>query len=167
MRRKIRAMRHRRSSHCLIGRCTIILLNNQHDGTPGILFFQRPHHAENLVIRLTGRQSFRQYAVLQLGLEKQTALGVLVAEFRQGNAIVDFFEPDRVVLGVQSDLAKRILDEVYWPLHYKNIPFLYTTVESAEAIKVAREELVVLRNCFNDKIEFLKTLLKDYVVLTR
>lgn len=56
---------------------------------------------------------------------------------REGSAVPDFLEPDRVVIGVDSQRAQEILEDVYAPLIEKNYPFLVTNIPTAEAIKYA------------------------------
>jgi UDPglucose 6-dehydrogenase len=53
---------------------------------------------------------------------------------REGRALEDFFHPDRVVCGVDSDRAREILTEIYAPL---GCPILVTNVSTAELIKHA------------------------------
>jgi len=53
---------------------------------------------------------------------------------REGKALEDFFRPERVVCGVESDRAREILTEIYGPLH---CPVVITDVSTAELIKHA------------------------------
>ena len=53
---------------------------------------------------------------------------------REGKALEDFFRPERVVCGVESDRAREILTEIYGPLH---CPVVMTDVSTAELIKHA------------------------------
>lgn len=53
---------------------------------------------------------------------------------REGKALEDFFRPERVVCGVESDRAREILTEIYAPLR---CPLLITDVSTAELIKHA------------------------------
>jgi UDPglucose 6-dehydrogenase len=52
--------------------------------------------------------------------------------FREGRAVHDFFHPDRIVCGVESDRAWEILSEIYRPL---DCPVLRTDPNTAELIK--------------------------------
>ncbi|MDR2766322.1 MAG: nucleotide sugar dehydrogenase, partial [Holosporaceae bacterium] len=45
---------------------------------------------------------------------------------KEGAAIDDFMRPDRVILGVESEKAKKILSQVYRPLYVYNIPIVFT-----------------------------------------
>ncbi len=53
---------------------------------------------------------------------------------REGSAVQDFSVPDRVVIGVESEQAKQILNELYIP---QNAPILFTNLKTAEMIKYA------------------------------
>jgi UDPglucose 6-dehydrogenase len=53
---------------------------------------------------------------------------------REGKALEDFFRPDRVVCGVESDRAREVLTSLYSPL---GRPILVTDVHTAELIKHA------------------------------
>ena len=53
---------------------------------------------------------------------------------REGSAVQDFSVPDRVVIGVDSDKAREILNELYVP---QNAPILMTNIKTAEMIKYA------------------------------
>lgn len=60
---------------------------------------------------------------------------------REGSAVEDFMRPNRVVLGVDSERASKILREIYRPLYLIETPFVLTNLETAELIKYAA-------NCF-------------------
>lgn len=51
---------------------------------------------------------------------------------REGQAIIDFMHPDRIVIGVESKKARDLLVELYGPL---NAPMVITNIKSAELIK--------------------------------
>ena len=51
---------------------------------------------------------------------------------REGKALEDFFRPERVVCGVDSDRAREILTDIYSPLH---CPIVVTDLSTAELIK--------------------------------
>ena len=56
---------------------------------------------------------------------------------REGSAIEDFMRPDRVVVGVETEKAKKIMANLYRPLYLLETPIVYTSLESAELIKYA------------------------------
>ncbi len=53
---------------------------------------------------------------------------------REGSAVVDFSQPDRVVIGADSDKARDIMNELY---RAQNAPILNTNIKTAEMIKYA------------------------------
>lgn len=58
---------------------------------------------------------------------------------REGYCWEDFIEPDRIVLGVQDERSKLILDKVYAPF---NAPIHYVSYNSAEFIKYLSNTLL-------------------------
>ena len=61
---------------------------------------------------------------------------------REGQALQDFMQPDRIVLGVETKRAKDLLLELYKPLH---APIVVTDVKSAELIKHASNSFLALK----------------------
>lgn len=68
---------------------------------------------------------------------------------REGNAIHDFFNPDRVVIGSDSERATDILVKIYQGL---NAPLLLTDVNSAEVIKHATNAFLAMKISFINSI---------------
>jgi UDPglucose 6-dehydrogenase len=64
---------------------------------------------------------------------------------REGQAIKDFLNPDRVVIGVESKRARDILLELYKPL---GAPILVTDIKSAEIIKHASNSFLATKISF-------------------
>ncbi len=58
---------------------------------------------------------------------------------REGHAVHDTLEPDRIVLGIQQDSARSemVIRELYAPLLDAGVPFLVTDLQTAELAKVA------------------------------
>jgi len=71
---------------------------------------------------------------------------------REGAAIDDFMRPDRVVVGVTSERAKRVMGEVYRPLFLREFPVLYTDLETAELIKYAANAFLATKITFINEI---------------
>ncbi|WP_461832406.1 UDP-glucose dehydrogenase family protein [Aquifex sp.] len=67
---------------------------------------------------------------------------------REGFAVKDFLEPDRIVIGVDSEKAKEILTEIYKPITDKGFPLLITTPETAELIKYASNVFLATKISF-------------------
>lgn len=64
---------------------------------------------------------------------------------REGSAVNDFLHPDRIVIGVNSERAAKILKEIYQPL---KAPILVTDVKSAELIKHASNSFLAMKISF-------------------
>lgn len=61
---------------------------------------------------------------------------------REGNAVHDALNPDRIVLGVESKRAEQVLRELYKPF---KAPVLVADIESAELIKHASNSFLALK----------------------
>jgi len=64
---------------------------------------------------------------------------------REGQAIEDFMHPDRVVIGVESKRAEKILRSLYEPL---KCPIIVTDIKSAEIIKHASNSFLATKISF-------------------
>jgi len=64
---------------------------------------------------------------------------------REGSAIKDFTAPDRVVIGVESERAERLLLELYEPLKTK---IVVTNIKGAEIIKHASNSFLATKISF-------------------
>ena len=67
---------------------------------------------------------------------------------REGFAVQDTLEPDRLVIGVRSAQAEATLREVYAPLIAKGTPFLVTDFPTAELVKVAANSFLATKISF-------------------
>lgn len=74
---------------------------------------------------------------------------------REGVAIDDFMKPDRVVIGVQSDKARDVMEDVYKPLAQRDFPLISTDLESAEMIKYAANAFLATKITFINEIAAL------------
>lgn len=74
---------------------------------------------------------------------------------REGAAISDFMRPDRVVLGVESARAEKLLRELYRPLNLIETPIVVTGLESAELIKYASNAFLATKISFINEISTL------------
>jgi UDPglucose 6-dehydrogenase len=61
---------------------------------------------------------------------------------REGNAIKDFLEPDRIVVGIENERAKKIFEEIYSEI---KAPIVFTDVKSAELIKHSSNSFLALK----------------------
>lgn len=71
---------------------------------------------------------------------------------REGSAIDDFLNPDRIVIGVNSERAKSIINEIYLPLIEQGHHMLITGIESAEMIKYAVNSFLATKISFINQI---------------
>jgi UDPglucose 6-dehydrogenase len=71
---------------------------------------------------------------------------------REGSAIEDFLQPDRVVVGSTDRRAIDIMLDIYSPLRVADVPFVLTTVESAELIKYASNAFLAAKISFINEI---------------
>lgn len=71
---------------------------------------------------------------------------------KEGAAIDDFLRPDRVVVGVASENAARVMRELYAPFVRTNNPILVMDVRSAEMTKYAANTMLALRVSFMNEI---------------
>jgi UDPglucose 6-dehydrogenase len=74
---------------------------------------------------------------------------------REGAAIDDFRHPDRVVVGVESEKARKVMAELYRPLSLREFPVVYTGLESAELIKYAANAFLATKITFINEIAAL------------
>lgn len=71
---------------------------------------------------------------------------------REGAAIEDFLETDRIVVGTFSERAKAVMEAIYKPLTDKGIPLLSTDPASAELIKYAANAFLAVKIGFINEI---------------
>jgi UDPglucose 6-dehydrogenase len=71
---------------------------------------------------------------------------------REGAAINDFLNPDRVVIGTDNSRAERIMEEIYGFIRERNRPILKTNIESAELIKYASNAFLATKISFINEI---------------
>ena len=71
---------------------------------------------------------------------------------REGSAIEDFMQPDRVVIGSTDERAEQTMLQIYSPLRVADVPFVLTTVESAELIKYASNAFLATKISFINEV---------------
>ena len=71
---------------------------------------------------------------------------------REGEAIKDFMNPDRVIIGVDSDRAKELMIQIYRGIERTGKPILITDIKSAELIKYASNAMLATRISFMNEI---------------
>ena len=71
---------------------------------------------------------------------------------KEGAAVEDFMKPDRVVVGVDSDEAAQLLQELYSPFVRTGNPLIFMDVPSAELTKYAANAMLATRITFMNQI---------------
>ncbi|MBQ4483491.1 MAG: UDP-glucose/GDP-mannose dehydrogenase family protein [Prevotella sp.] len=86
---------------------------------------------------------------------------------KEGNAIKDFMSPDRVVVGVESERAKKLLSRLYKPFMMNNFRVIFMDVPSAEMTKYAANSMLATRISFMNDIANLCELVGADVNMVR
>lgn len=94
--------------------------------------------------------------IKQTILDEQVKRGVSInfdiasnPEFlKEGAAVKDFMHPDRIVVGVESDRAKNLMEKLYHPFMLNNFRIIYMDVPSAEMTKYAANAMLATRISF-------------------
>ena len=124
--------------------------------------------AEEIALNLTGYAVVVTKSTVPVGTNRQVKQTIAKtrpdADFdvasnpeflREGAAIDDFMRPDRIVVGVQSDRAAQVMEDIYRPLYLRDFPILVTDLESAEMIKYAANAFLATKITFINEIAAL------------
>ncbi|MDM5453555.1 UDP-glucose dehydrogenase family protein [Peribacillus simplex] len=68
---------------------------------------------------------------------------------RQGSAVMDTMQADRIIIGSENDEAAKKVQEMYRPL---NVPFILTSIRSAEMIKYASNAFLATKISFINEV---------------
>ena len=71
---------------------------------------------------------------------------------KEGNAIDDFMSPDRVVVGVESERAKKLMTKLYKPFMLVNFRVIFMDIPSAEMTKYAANSMLATRISFMNDV---------------
>ena len=71
---------------------------------------------------------------------------------KEGATIKDFMAPDRVVVGVESERARKLMERLYRPFTLNGYPILMMDVPSAEMTKYAANAMLATRISFMNDI---------------
>ena len=73
---------------------------------------------------------------------------------REGTAVKDFMNPDRVVVGIRknTEKAKEVMEKVYSPLVRAGRPLMFTDIHSAEIIKYASNSFLATKISFINEV---------------
>jgi UDPglucose 6-dehydrogenase len=71
---------------------------------------------------------------------------------KEGDAIDDFLKPDRIVIGIESDRAEKIMRKLYQPFLLNGHPLLFMDIPSAELTKYAANSMLATKISFINDI---------------
>ncbi|MEE1206917.1 MAG: UDP-glucose/GDP-mannose dehydrogenase family protein [Muribaculaceae bacterium] len=71
---------------------------------------------------------------------------------KEGAAIKDFMSPDRVVIGIESERARRVMERLYRPFLLNNFRVIFMDIASAEMTKYAANAMLATRISFMNEI---------------
>jgi UDPglucose 6-dehydrogenase len=71
---------------------------------------------------------------------------------KEGNAVDDFLRPDRIVIGTDSEEAKKIMQKLYKPFVLNGHPILFMDIPSAEMTKYAANAMLATKISFMNDI---------------
>jgi UDPglucose 6-dehydrogenase len=74
---------------------------------------------------------------------------------REGAAIDDFKQPDRVVVGVENDEARSVMSDIYRPLELNQGALVFTSRRTSELIKYAANAYLAMKVAFINEISDL------------
>lgn len=86
---------------------------------------------------------------------------------KEGAAIDDFMKPDRVVVGVDSERARRLMARLYRPFMLSGERMIFTDIPSAEMIKYAANSMLATRISFMNDVANLCELVGADVNMVR
>ena len=86
---------------------------------------------------------------------------------KEGNAISDFRSPDRVVVGVESARAEKLMSKLYKPFLLNNFRVIFMDIPSAEMTKYAANSMLATRISFMNDIANLCELVGADVNMVR
>ena len=98
--------------------------------------------------------------IKQAILDEQSKRGVSIEfdiasnpEFlKEGAAVKDFMNPDRVVVGVETERAQKLMSKLYRPFLLNNFPVIFMDVPSAEMTKYAANAMLATRISFMNDV---------------
>ena len=74
---------------------------------------------------------------------------------KEGDAVNDFFKPDRVVVGARSEEARQAMRDLYAPLQLSGERLVVTDPRSSELIKYASNTMLAIRISFMNELSRL------------
>jgi UDPglucose 6-dehydrogenase len=71
---------------------------------------------------------------------------------KEGNAVDDFLKPDRIVIGVESETAEKILKRLYKPFVLNNHPIFVMDITSSEMTKYVANAMLATKISFINEV---------------
>ena len=114
----------------------------------------------------TGRRLQKHFCIYGSNSQFQCDVASNPEFLREGSGVEDFFHPDRIVVGVDSERAAGLLEEIYRPVleqsfacpvhenchNRPRVPFVVTDINSAELIKHASNSFLAMKISFINMI---------------
>ncbi len=102
----------------------------------------------------TGRRIQQEIKNILLQRNKTVEFDVVSnPEFlREGSAVADFVNPDRIVIGAENERALKIVKKIYEMQIKKGIPLVITDIKTAEMIKYASNAFLASKISFINEI---------------
>ncbi len=95
-------------------------------------------------------------AAVRQELHVQNSMSSSNPEFlREGVAVDDFMKPDRVVIGVSSERARKVMGDLYSPFVRQGNPIIYMDERSAELTKYAANSFLATKITFMNEVALL------------
>ncbi len=86
-----------------------------------------------------------QEQINQRGIEMDFDVASNPEFLKEGNAIDDFLKPDRIVVGIDSEKARKIIDSLYKAFLLNGHPLLFMDIPSAEMTKYASNAMLATK----------------------
>lgn len=71
---------------------------------------------------------------------------------KEGSAVDDFLKPDRIVIGIESDKARKVMSRLYKPFLLNGHPILFMDITSSEMTKYAANSMLATKISFINDI---------------
>tara|TARA_R110001592_G_scaffold262565_1_gene527683 strand:+ start:76991 stop:78310 length:1320 start_codon:yes stop_codon:yes gene_type:complete len=86
---------------------------------------------------------------------------------KEGAAVNDFMKPDRIVVGIESEHARKVIEKIYHPFTLNGHPVIFMDVPSAEMTKYAANAMLATKISFMNDIANLCEIMGADVNLVR
>jgi UDPglucose 6-dehydrogenase len=87
---------------------------------------------------------------------------------REGSAIKDTLDPDRIIIGARTKNAQEIMKKIYSPITKSSIPLILTSLENAEVIKYAANAFLATKISFiNQMAQFCEKVGADIQTIAK